>query len=92
MILDRRPGSDHLGGRGLRGWGRGQKPTVSEYGHVAYQIKENDACSNMVANMSPADPLDSGGVGGGVRIQLFQNMVMLHKIIKLKKITHAAIW
>ena len=62
MILDRRPGSDHLGGRGLRGWGRGPKPTVSEYGHVAYQIKENDACSNMVANMSPETFSEYGNV------------------------------
>ena len=26
--------------------------TFSEYGHVAYQIKGNDACSNMVANVN----------------------------------------
>ena len=30
--------------------GRGQTSTFSEYGHVAYQIKGNDACSNTVAN------------------------------------------
>ena len=34
---------------------RGQTSTVSEYGHVAYHIKGNDACSNMVANILPAD-------------------------------------
>ena len=28
----------------------------SEHGHVAYQIKGNDACSNMVANTLTADP------------------------------------
>ena len=44
-ILVRRPESYPLGG--LRGWSGGQNST--EYGHVAYQIKENDACSNMVA-------------------------------------------
>ena len=27
----------------------------SEHGHVAYQIKENHECSNMVANILPAD-------------------------------------
>ena len=27
-------------------------PTFSEYGHVAYQIKGNDACSNMVASLN----------------------------------------
>ena len=29
----------------------------SEYGHGAYQIKENHECSNMVANILPAYPL-----------------------------------
>ena len=52
-----------------------------EYGHVAYQIKGNEACSNMVANILPA--------WGGVRIQLYQNMVMLQ--IKLNGIMNAAI-
>ena len=28
----------------------------SEHGHVAYQIKENHECTNMVANIFPADP------------------------------------
>ena len=32
----------------------------SEYGHVAYQIKENDACSNMVVNNLPSDYPDPG--------------------------------
>ena len=36
VILDRRPGSDPLGG--LKGWGRGENSTFSEYDHVAYQI------------------------------------------------------
>ena len=34
---------------------RGQKSTFSEYGHVAYQIKGNDACSDMVANILHAE-------------------------------------
>ena len=34
----------------------GQNSTFSEHGHVAYQIKENQECSNMVANILPSDP------------------------------------
>ena len=34
----------------------GQDSIISEHGHVAYQIKENHKCSNMVANILPADP------------------------------------
>ena len=36
---------------GLKGWGQGQNKTFSEYCLVAYQIKADDACSNMVANI-----------------------------------------
>ena len=64
---------------------KGQYSTFSEHGHVAYQIKGNQKCSNMVANILPADPRDPGDV---VKIQFFQNMDMLH--IKLKGITNAA--
>ena len=35
---------------------KGQNSTFSEHGHVAYQIKENQECNNMVANILPADP------------------------------------
>ena len=34
----------------------GQNITFSEHGHVAYQIKEDQECSNMVASILPADP------------------------------------
>ena len=34
----------------------GQNSTFSEHGHVVYQIKGNTKCSNMVANILPADP------------------------------------
>ena len=90
MILDRRPWSDPLGG--LRGWGRGQNSSFLEYVHVAYQIKENDACSNMEKNIMPADtfPLTLGLGSKGQNSTSFQNMVMLH--IKLKDMTHAATW
>ena len=30
-----------------------QNSTFSEYGHLLYQIKGNDACSNMVTNILP---------------------------------------
>ena len=33
----------------------GQNLTFSENSHVAYQIKENHECSNMVANILPSD-------------------------------------
>ena len=36
---------------------KGQTSTFSEHGHVAYQIKENHKCSNMVANILPANYL-----------------------------------
>ena len=46
-------------------WGgvKRSNANVSEYGHVAYQLKGNDACSNMVANVLPADPLSHLGWG-----------------------------
>ena len=34
-----------------------------EYGHVAYQIKANGACSNMAANILPTDTPSTPGVG-----------------------------
>ena len=63
--------------------GGGSKLTFSEHGHVAYQIKGSLNCNNLVANLKPSDPPpppppppDPGGQK--VKIQLFQNMVMLH--------------
>ena len=38
----------------------GKKSVFSVHGHVTYQIKENHECSNMVANILPADTLDPG--------------------------------
>ena len=46
--------------------GGGNKAKIffsSEYGHVAYQIKADDAGSNMVANILPTDTPLSQGVG-----------------------------
>ena len=37
-----------------------QNSTFSEHGHVAYQIKENHECSNMVPNILLADTLTLG--------------------------------
>ena len=36
------------------------RSTFSEHGHVAYQIKGNHECSNMVANILQADPPSPG--------------------------------
>ena len=58
--------------------------TFSEHDHFAYQIKGNRQCSNMVANILLAAPLSPQNV----KIQLFQNMVMLH----IKGIANAATW
>ena len=49
-----------------RSWGMrsvGQNSTFSEHCHVAYQIKENHECSNMVENILPADPPPTLGMG-----------------------------
>ena len=51
---------------------KGQNSTFSEHGHVAYQIKCSQECSNIVANILPADPKSlpsSPDPGGGVKIQ-----------------------
>ena len=58
-----RPGPDPLGG--LRGLDRVQNFILkfSEYGHVAYQIKGNNAGSKMVVNNLPKDTSSTPGVG-----------------------------
>ena len=74
-------------------WLIGQKSTFSEHGHVAYQITGNHEYSNMVANIlrtNPPSPQDPRARGQKIKIQLFQNMIMLH--IKLKGIMNAATW
>ena len=35
---------------------KGKDSTVSEHGHVAYQLKGNHKCSKMVANIFSTDP------------------------------------
>ena len=57
MIFDGRPLSVPMG---LRNGVKVQNSTFSEHGHVAYQIKENHECSNMVPNILLADTLTLG--------------------------------
>ena len=49
------PGYGSLGR--LRVSGTVQSSTLSEYGHVAYQIKAIEVCINLVANILHKDPL-----------------------------------
>ena len=68
--------------------GEGSNSTFSEHGHVAYQIKKNHKGSNYVAIILPArPPPDPGYEVSRSKIQLFQNMLMLH--IKLMRIKNA---
>ena len=60
----------------------------SEYGHVAYQIKADNVCSNMVANFLSTDTPLSQGMGPKGQTIYFCKLVMLH--IKLKGIEHEA--
>ena len=74
-----------------RGWGQKAKLYLfSESSHVAYQIKADDAGSNMVANILPGDTPSTQGVGSKVKLYLFLKVVMLH--IKLKGIENRAPW
>ena len=54
----------------------------SEYGHVAYQIKAEEGCSNMVANILPTDTPSTLEWRQKVKPYLFLKVVIL--IIKLK--------
>ena len=66
------------------GWRQKVKySTILEYVQVAHQIKGNDTCSNIVANILPADThtLDPGHWGQKVKT-FFLKTVLLH--IKLK--------
>ena len=59
----------------------GQKSTFPEHGHVAYQIEYNHECSSMAAYIFPADLYPTPttwGRGNKVKIELFQNLAMLH--------------
>ena len=61
----------------------GQKSTLLEHGHVAYQVQ--------VSHHFAADPTPDPWIGvKGQNSTFFQNIVMLH--IKLKGIWNAATW
>ena len=63
----------------IQPWGsKGQNSTSSDHGNVAYQIKRNHKCSNIVANILHADTPHPHPPTLVVKIQLFQDMVMLH--------------
>ena len=70
---------------GLRGCGRGQNQTFSEYGHVAYQIEADDAGSNMVVYILPTDTPSTQGVGSKGQT-VFLKVVMLHIKLKLTRL------
>ena len=67
---------------------KGQTIYFSERSHVAYQIKADNAGSNMVANILPTDTPLTQGVGSKVKLYLLLKVDMLH--IKLKGIEHRA--
>ena len=50
---------------------KGQTISFSESSHVAFQIKADDASSNMVANILPTDRPSTQGWGQKVKIYLF---------------------
>ena len=51
----------------------GSKFNFSQHGHVAYQIKGNHNCNNLVANLKPSDPPPPPDPGGQkVKIKLFR--------------------
>ena len=66
---------------GLRGWGEGQNQTFSEYAHFAYQIKADNVCSNMVANILPTDtPLTQGVRSKGQTIYFCESSRVAYQI------------
>ena len=67
---------------------KGQTIFFSQSSHVAYQIKADDAGSNVVANILPTDTPLTKGVGSKGQTLSFTEVVMLH--IKLKGIEHRA--
>ena len=61
--------SNSLGGLG--GGGRWQKSTFSKYGHVAHQIKGNEANNNMLVNNVPLHTSLTPWMGLKVHLFLF---------------------
>ena len=53
----------------------------SEYGHVAYQIKAENVCSTMVANILPTDtPLTQGMGSNGQTIYFCESSHVAYQI------------
>ena len=69
---------------------KGQTIYFSESNHVAYQIKVDEAGSNMVANILPTDTPSTQGWGQKVKLYIFLKVIMMH--IKLKLTTLVATW
>ena len=67
---------------------KGQTISFSESSHVAFQIKADEAGSNMIANILPTDTPSTQRWGQKVKLYLFLKVVMLH--IKLKGVEHRA--
>ena len=67
---------------------KGQSIYFSERSHVAYQIKADDAGSNMVANILPTDTPSTQGVGSKGQTICFSESSHVHT--KLKGMEHRA--
>ena len=60
---------------------KGQTIYFSESSHVAYQIKADDFCSNMVANILPTDIPSTQGVGSkGQTISFSESSHVVYQI------------
>ena len=60
---------------------KGQTIYISESSHVAYQIKADDAGSNMVANILPTDtPLTQGVGSKGQTISFTESIHVAYQI------------
>ena len=60
---------------------KGQTTSFSESSHVAYQIKADDAGSNMVGNILPTDTPSTQGVGlKGQTIYFSENSHVAYQI------------
>ena len=69
---------------------KGQTKSFSESSHVAYQIKADDAGSNMVANILPTDTPLTQGWGQKVKLYILLKVVCMMLHIILKGIKHRA--
>ena len=69
---------------------KGQTIYFSESSHVAYQIKADDAGSNMVANILPADTPSTQGVGSKGQTIYFSESS--HVAYQIKDLEHRAPW